>query len=187
MSPVTHLLAGWLLANTSKNLSRKERAFITLAGVVPDLDGLGLIAELATRNTDHPLLWWTEYHHVLGHNVLCSLIAALLCAFFAKRRMLTFLLVIASFNLHVFCDLIGARGPDGDQWAIYYFYPFSDYALTWSGQWELNAWQNFVITIGALLLTFRIAYKRGFSPIEIISQKADAIFVQTVRKRFGTH
>lgn len=42
---------------------------VTLAGVVPDIDGLGVIVELLTCDRAHPLLWWSEYHHVLGHNL----------------------------------------------------------------------------------------------------------------------
>jgi len=31
----------------------------------PDLDGLGIIPELLTRNSSHPLLWFSLYHHSL--------------------------------------------------------------------------------------------------------------------------
>jgi len=42
---------------------------VTLAGVAPDLDGLGAIPEILTRHWAHPLDWFSEYHHVLGHNL----------------------------------------------------------------------------------------------------------------------
>jgi len=45
MSPITHFLMGWTGANTSPSLTKRERTFVTLASVVPDLDGLGIIAE----------------------------------------------------------------------------------------------------------------------------------------------
>ena len=45
MSPVTHFLLGWLVANSMK-LDRKERTMVTIAGVIPDIDGLGAIAEI---------------------------------------------------------------------------------------------------------------------------------------------
>src|SRR5207237_8183208 len=38
MSPATHFLTGWVLANTA-SLNRRERALVTLAGVVPDIWG----------------------------------------------------------------------------------------------------------------------------------------------------
>jgi hypothetical protein len=57
MSPVTHFLMGWVVANAAK-LDRKERAAVTIAGVVPDIDGLGAIADTLTRHGDKPLLWY---------------------------------------------------------------------------------------------------------------------------------
>jgi len=45
MSPITHFLLGWIVANTDR-LNRRERALVTVAGVIPDLDGAGVVAEL---------------------------------------------------------------------------------------------------------------------------------------------
>lgn len=185
MSPITHFLTGWLVANAPDGLGRRERALVTLAGVVPDADGLGLVAELLTRDSPRPLLWWTQYHHVLGHNLLFGVLAASAAAGLSKRRRwLAGALAFVSFHLHVLGDLIGARGPDGDQWPIRYLWPFSDVGFTWAGQWELNAWPNFAITGAALLLTFLLARRRGYSPLEMISARADRSFVQTLRARF---
>jgi hypothetical protein len=135
MSPVTHLLLGWATANAA-NLNRRERAMVTIAGVIPDADGFGLVAEIATRDSAHPLMWWSEYHHVLGHNIgFCLLVTAAGYAL-ATRRTLTTSLVFLSFHLHLLGDLVGARGPDGEQWPIPYLSPFSAaWQWTWSGQW----------------------------------------------------
>jgi hypothetical protein len=46
---VTHTLIGWTLAKRVA-LTRRDRALATLAGVIPDVDGLGLVAELPTRH-----------------------------------------------------------------------------------------------------------------------------------------
>ena len=51
MNPVTHFLTGWALANCVPSLDRKERAMVGLACVIPDVDGLGAIADLLTRNS----------------------------------------------------------------------------------------------------------------------------------------
>ena len=48
MSPVTHFLFGWMVANTT-DFSRRERAIVAIAGVIPDVDGLGVIPEILTR------------------------------------------------------------------------------------------------------------------------------------------
>ena len=75
MSPITHLLVGWAVANTAP-LSSRDRALVTLAGVIPDLDGLGLVAEVLTRNAETPLDWWSRYHHVLGYNIALAAVVA---------------------------------------------------------------------------------------------------------------
>jgi inner membrane protein len=165
--------------------TRRERAVIALAGVAPDLDGLGIVPELLTAHSKHPLPWFSEYHHVLGHNIgfaiVCAIAAYLLCRSW-KATALAFL----SFHLHLFCDLIGARGPDGYQWPLPYLSPFSNrWQLVWSGQWALNAWPNFAITFALLIATFYLAWRRGFSPLEMVSRKADVTFVDALHIRFG--
>jgi hypothetical protein len=49
----------------------------------------------------------------------------------------------------------------------------------------LNAWPNFAFTIVLLIATFYLAWKSGFSPMEIFSKKADRAFVNTLRNRFA--
>src|SRR5450759_2192034 len=179
MSPVTHFFIGWVTANTA-DLNRRERTCVTLAGVIPDVDGVGIVAEVLTRSSAHPLTWWSDYHHVLGHNIGFCLLVTVMGFALAKNRWTTAMLVFVSFHLHLLCDLIGARGPDGHQWPIPYLLPFSNaWQLIWSGQWLLNAWPNFLITGVALALTFFLAWKRGHSPLEIFSARADRAFVQT--------
>jgi inner membrane protein len=224
MSPVTHFFAGWLLASVSPTgrpttLTRREKALVVSAAVAPDLDGLGIIPELLTRNTSHPLLWFSQYHHslhTLAFALLCTLAAYLIAGPLAGsgplattnplsdftfgpairgpqpsvRRSpshpgLTALLVFISFHLHILCDLIGARGPDGDQWPVPYFKPFSNsIQLTWHGQWALNGWQNFVITGLFLVATFWIAWRYAASPLELVCQPANQALAQTLRQRF---
>jgi hypothetical protein len=195
MSPVTHFFAGWLLASVSPTgaptpLSRREKALVVAAAVAPDLDGLGIIPEFLTRNSSHPLLWFSEYHHSL--HTLAFAIICTLAAFLVARRSpshashpgLTALLVFLSFHLHLLCDLIGARGPDGYQWPIPYLKPFSGaLQLTWHGQWALNGWQNFVITALLLLATLSIAWKHGSSPVELVSDSANRAFTLALRQR----
>jgi inner membrane protein len=184
MSPITHFLIGWVTANTAK-LDRRERAIVTIAGVIPDADGLGIVAEVLTRHSQRPLTWWSDYHHVLGHNVGFCALVTVLAFLLARQRWKTAALACLSFHLHLLCDVIGARGPDNHQWPIPYLLPFSGaWQWTWSGQWMLNAWQNFVITIAALAITIYLAWKRGYSPLEMFSVKADAAFVKALRRRF---
>jgi inner membrane protein len=228
MSPVTHFFAGWLLASVSPAgrpiaLTRREKALVVAAAVAPDIDGIGIIPELLTRNTSHPLLWFSQYHHslhTLAFALVCTLAAYIIAGPLARvgplatagpvsdftfgpiirkpaastqgsstRRSpshpgLTAFLVFISFHLHLLCDLIGARGPDGDQWPIPYLKPFSNsIQLAWHGQWALNAWQNFVITGLLLVATLWIARKYGSSPVELVSERGNRTFVHVLHQR----
>lgn len=184
MNPITHFLTGWPVANTVPSLGVRDRALITLAGVVPDIDGLGAIPEMLTRNSAHPLAWFTLYHHQL-HNLAFGLIVATLAYALARHKWITGLLALLSFHLHLFEDIVGGRGPDAYPWPIPYLKPFSDAGqITWSGQWALNAWPNFAITFVLLLLTFYLAWSRGHSPLEMVSANADRTFVEALRHRF---
>ncbi|MDZ4164138.1 MAG: metal-dependent hydrolase [Smithellaceae bacterium] len=186
MNPLTHLLVGWTLANADSTLNRWERTAITLAGVVPDLDGLGLVAEVLTRGSKHELLWWSTYHHAALHNLTFALLVAVLGFAVCGRRWRLALLAFVSFHLHLLGDLIGSRGPDKDHWPMSYLTPFSEaWQLAWAGQWELNAWPNFLLTGLLLALCFYLAWKRGHSPLEMISARADQALVQTLRHRFS--
>jgi inner membrane protein len=182
MSPVTHFLTGWVFANCAK-LDRRDRAIVSIACVAPDVDGLGIIPELLTRNSAHPLLWFTLYHHSL-HTLAFAIVVAVL-AFTLAARWKTSLLALLSFHLHLFEDILGSRGPDGYQWPIPYLAPFSSSVqLVWRGQWGLNAWQNVAITLVLLFVTLWLAWWRGFSPLEMISTRTDHAFVSALRHRF---
>ena len=182
MSPVTHFFSGWVFANCF-DLERRDRALVTLACVVPDIDGLGIIPELLTRNSAHPLLWFSEYHHSL-HNLTFALVIAALAYALAMRKWKTGLLALLSFHLHLFEDVLGSRGPDGYQWPIPYLAPFSQsLQFAWRGQWGLNAWPNIALTVVLLMITLWLAWRRGFSPLEMVSEDADRALVRTLRVR----
>ena len=117
MSPITHLLVGWAVANTAP-LTARDRALVTIAGVIPDVDGLGLVAEVLTRNAETPLDWWSRYHHVLGHNIGFACLVTAAVALLSVRGRVAALLAFASFHLHLLGDLVGGRGPEGYQWPI---------------------------------------------------------------------
>ena len=186
MNPINHFLTGWVVANADRGLNRRERLLITAAGVIPDADGFGIVAEALTRNGDHPLLWWTNYHHVLFHNIFFAAAAAAVSSFFATKRLKTAALVFLSLHLHLIGDILSGKGPDGSVWTVSYLMPFSrTFEVSWNGQLELNAWPNFVFAVTLLALTFFLAWRRGYSPLEMVSSRADRAFVQTLRQRFS--
>lgn len=183
MSPITHFFTGWVLGCAAGS-SRRERAIITLAAVVPDVDGLGIIPELLTRHSRHPLLWFSRYHHDL-HTLPFAIVVFFSAFFLAGRRWRPAIFALISFHLHLVEDLMGSRGPDGFEWPIPYLFPFSRrWTWNWSGQWPLNAWPNLALTVALISMTLWIAVRWGFSPLELFSTRADRAVVRTLRKRW---
>jgi inner membrane protein len=182
MSPASHLLISWLVAQGGRD--RREWAAITLAGIIPDLDGLGLVAGLAMGSIDLAQDWYARFHHELGHNLWAGLSVGLLAWFWCRRSWRVAILVLVSFHLHLFCDVIGSRGPDGHQWPIPYVTPFSTWAWTWDGQWELNAWPNHMITLLAEAAMLWIAWRHQRSPLGLLSLRADAAWIGYLRRWF---
>jgi hypothetical protein len=183
MSPVTHFFISWLVANTAK-LDKRDRILVTVAGILPDIDGIGVIADILTKNSAQSTRWYEGFHHIFAHNVLFALLITISVFMLATKRMVAAFLAFVGFHIHLLGDIAGSAGPEGSLWPIVYFWPFSEMEFTWSGQWELNAWQNIVITAMAIGITLFLAWKRGYSPLELFSQKADRYFVEVLRKRF---
>lgn len=123
MSPVTHFFTEWIFAN-SASLSRSERALVTFACVIPDVDGLGIVAEFLTRHSQHPLERFSAYHHSL-HSFPFAVVVAAASFALATQRWKAAGLAFLSFHIHLLEDLLGSRGADGYQWPIPYFMPFS--------------------------------------------------------------
>jgi hypothetical protein len=185
MHAVTHLLTGWIVANAA-DISNRDRAIVTIAAVAPDIDGLGLAVEFATRGEADPVLWYSNYHHVLGHNVGFAVFCSLLAFGLGRRRWTTGLLALLAAHVHLLGDLVGSGAADGYQWPIPYLLPFSSaWQLAWSGQWALSSWQNNLVTVLLMALTLYLAWRRGYSPLGMISARADSVFVGTLRRRFG--
>jgi len=184
MNLITHLLVSWPLAGVSRSINRTEQLWIVGAGLAPDLDGFGLIPELATRGSGTPLLWWSDYHHVLAHNLPFGLLLAAVAAVATKRIAIAGLSLLA-FHLHLLCDVVGSRGPDGYQWPIPYLYPFSRaLQLTVPWQWALNAWPNLALSLGLLGFALWWAWRSARSPLALVSARADRALVGALRQRF---
>ncbi|MGA2541380.1 MAG: metal-dependent hydrolase [Verrucomicrobiota bacterium] len=183
MAPVTHLLASWIIAAKTTDNPRDCR-LVALAGILPDLDGLGIVADLFNRavgNPDHE--YYQRFHHYWMHGGLGAVVttAALVC--FARRRVRVAILALLVYHLHLLCDLVGSRGPDpGDKWPIWYLAPLSQHPMwicPW--QWRLDGWQNGVISIALFVWAMAMTLKRGDSIVGVFSRRADAAFVRTLR------
>lgn len=170
MSPVTHAQISWLLGNLWE-LTRRERGMVLLAGLLPDLDGIGILFGLE---------YYGRYHHLLTHNLATGVVLGALSFAFSRRKWLTALLAFLSFHLHLLGDYVGS----GPSWPISYLWPFSDVEWLFPNQWDLASWQNFLITLVALILCFHVARRLGRTPVEFFSLKGDAAVVEAIRRRW---
>jgi len=168
MSPGSHLLFSWL-TTVQIIKDRRERILVSISGIAPDIDGLGLIIDKLTGSTN----FYLQYHHYIGHSIFSALFISTLATLLAKsQKVIVFTLSFILVHVHILFDVIGSKGPDGYQWPIYYFYPINpEYSLTWSGQWELNAWQNNVIMLFLLSGCVYYAVTKKITFLEIFSSK----------------
>lgn len=187
MNPITHLFVGWTVAEQLQ-LAPRDRALVAWSGVVADFDGLSIVPDMVNKLLGRPATdYYFQYHHFLGHGLPVAILATILAFVLGTRKWKAALFAFLAFHLHLLCDLVGSRGPtSADIWPVGYLQPFSD-SLTfeWSGQWALNAWPNITLTLVLMVLIFFRAFRRGYSPVSLLSKRADQAFVATLRARFG--
>ena len=187
MNPVSHLLASWAFAE-SFDLDSRDRKMIAWLGVAPDLDGLGGVIDVVYRTLgyDDPELY-EQFHHELFHGIFGAILLPSVVALIARKRLKVFLLGFLVIHLHLICDLVGSRGINMDDvWPINYLAPFSHvFSLTWSGQWQINAWQNVLITIGLIIFMFERTISQGHSIVSLFHLNAHKAFVLTVQSRWN--
>jgi hypothetical protein len=185
MSPITHLLASWIVAAKTTDNPRDCR-LVALAGILPDADGLGIVIDVARNffRQSPSFFYYQEYHHWLWHGAFGAVVTATLLAWFARRHWRVWLLCLLVFHLHLLCDLLGSRGPSpNDFWPIFYFGPFSHHPMwIWHGQWRLDGWQNRLITLALMLWALWMASSRNDSVVGVFNRRADKVFVGVLRK-----
>jgi inner membrane protein len=185
VSPLTHFVGSWLIAAATTDNAR-DRKLVTLAGVLPDVDGLGIFVDMARSaySGQDTFYYYQNYHHYLTHGWPAAIAFTALLTCFARRHLRTAILCLLVFHLHLLCDLIGSRGPTpADIWPIYYGEPlFHRPVFLWHGQWSLDGWQNQILFAVLLLTELWLATRRGYSFVEIFNRKLDKIFVEVLQK-----
>ena len=176
MNPIVHAELSWLAAGRLQ--TRRDRLLVALAGVAPDLDGLSLLAGKDA---------YSDWHHVVWHGLLGALVTSLLFGALANRKVVTGVMSLVTFHLHLLCDLAGSgdRGLGGEGWPLYYWWPLNRHTWFWDGQWDLASWQNTLIGMGATLACLAMALRWDRTVVELFSVKADAAVVATLKARFG--
>lgn len=186
MSPITHLIGSWLIASVATDNPR-DRKLVTLAGMLPDADGLGLLVDLVNgviSGKENTFEYYQHFHHYLLHGWPGAIAVATLLASFAHQKWRVLLLCLLTFHLHLLCDLIGSRGPSpSDLWAICYGEPlFSHPVWIWRGQWRLDGWQNQSVFLVVFLVALWLAARRGYSFLELAGRRVDTVFVGVLQK-----
>ena len=184
MSPVTHFFVSWVIAAKKTNNPRDCR-LVTLAGILPDADGLGWIVDSANQALGHrQTLYYAHYHHFLLHGIFGGLVIATLLACFARQHWRVFLLALLVFHVHLLCDIVGSRGPEPyDLWPLFYFGPFSKEPMwIWKGQWPLDAWPNRILSVVMFVWSLRLAVRLGYSFVGVFSRRLDKVFIGVLRK-----
>jgi hypothetical protein len=185
MSPLTHLLASWIIAAKTTDNPRDCR-LVTLAGILPDADGLGLVVDMVNNQLRHTdtYFYYPEYHHWLMHGAFGAVLTAGFLAGFARRRWRVALLALVVCHLHLLCDLVGSRGPSPeDLWPIFYLGPFSRHGMwLWHGQWALDGWQNRIIGVVLLVWALWLAAGRDDTFVGVFNRRADKTFSGVLQK-----
>jgi inner membrane protein len=133
---LTHIGLSWLIANLVPG-SRKDRSLVVLAGVLPDLDGIGML--------------WSEHvylaaHRAAGHSLLAAVLLVALIWRIADAPLPTAALAAVSFHVHLLLDAVGTGGLP-----IRFLWPISDCGWTYSGRWTLASWQNVAVMAATLV------------------------------------
>jgi hypothetical protein len=123
---MTHLPVSWLVAAKATNNPRDCR-LATLAGLLPDADGLGLVVEVANDLLGRrPTHFYAPFHHYWLHGVFGTALIPLTLTLFAHQRGRVALVALFLFRLHLLCDFVGSRGPaPEDLWPVFYPGPFN--------------------------------------------------------------
>ena len=133
---LTHIGLSWIVASLGRR-SAKDRWLITLAGVLPDFDGVGIL--------------WSENaygaaHRAVGHGLAFALVWIALTLALADHRGRAAVLAMLCFHVHLLLDLVGTGGLP-----IRYFWPLSDRGWSYTGRWTLASWPNAIVMILTLL------------------------------------
>jgi hypothetical protein len=163
MSPLTHLLIAWIVANIF-SLNLKERRFCMIMGVIADIDG---VFTLFSQDL------FIKYHHTLGHWLVFGIPLALIFTVLSENKKSSFGAYSLAFSLHLIADIVGSG------WQVHPFMPlvntgFSAYP-TLSVEMIYSV-INPAVFIGVVLISLYILFKQRRTPLEFVSKRWDRVF-----------
>jgi hypothetical protein len=161
-------MSGWCFGNLF-GLGRRERSLCILAASLYDLDGLGIIFG--------PVAFW-KYHHLLGHNLMVGLLVSAVLTYFSKQRPRAFIAYLSLFHIHILMDYFGS----GEEWAITYFWPISNWSVQFPYAWPFYSWQNIGTAFCFILWTLAIIIFKKRTPLELVMPSLDSKIVKLAQK-----
>lgn len=173
MSPVYHLMTGSFIAH-ARPYSLRERRFIMLASLAPDLDGIFFIdADL-----------WERVHHTFSHNVYFALLVSLLFSVINRaRRLEIFFVCLLTAVLQLLVDGV----TNDPSWRQRYLWPLVDFDFSPGNfiSWPHLAFlQVKVIQVALMVLILAgavVLYARtGHTFIELFSRRLDRFLTDFV-------
>jgi membrane-bound metal-dependent hydrolase YbcI (DUF457 family) len=139
---LTHIGLSWIVASLGRG-TRTDRWLIVLAGVLPDLDGAGIVCSQDA---------YLALHRAAGHGLLFCLAMLAVTAWRAATPWKTAALTMLSAHLHFLLDVVGTGGLP-----IRYFWPFSQRGWSFSGHWVLASWPNVLVMMLTLVAVIVMA------------------------------
>ena len=163
MSPLTHLLIAWLIANLVATDARTRRLAL-IAGTIPDIDGFPVLF-----NQD----LFLSMHHTFAHTLVFGIAVSSILALFVKKRGLGFATFICGFGAHLSADLVGS-------WGIPAFAPFFSTALSTSSFLPSDIDYSLLflsVMIVVLAGTVAVLVWKKRTPVEFLSARWDTVMV----------
>lgn len=183
MQGPAHIGIGWVIGVAGGLRSRRDRRIVGLAGLAPDIDILVYPAAWLSYgfDLDRAFALYANVHHRYTHGIAFVVLAAVVAwRMAAGRRGLVALLTALAVVAHVVCDVI-ASGP---AWPVHPLWPWHDWA--WSVAWSWNASdpRNIAVSAAAVIMMLGASWKRGYSPLECFSYRADDWMASVMRGEF---
>jgi len=139
----------------------RDRRFVVLLGVIPDIDGVFILFDMDL---------FREYHHTFGHSLLFGLPLLLGMLVFAKKKMKFAIAGALGFIMHLAADVVGSN------WAITPLYPLSERGV------DLNSYLSNAVIYGVInpaaflvvmLAVAVLVFRMEVSPLEFFSTRLD--------------
>lgn len=163
MSPITHLLIAWIVANIF-SLNIKERRFCLVMGVIADFDGVFILFSQE---------FFIEYHHTLGHWLIFGIPLALIFTHFSGDKIKSFGAYSLAFSFHLIADIVGS------DWSIHPFAPIWNAGFSAYPTLSVDMIYfviNPTVFVVAVLLSIYILFRYRRTPLEFLSEKWDSVF-----------